>query len=162
MEPNEKIENLPCRTRYRWTEDFKGNRSASELKAAIEKILAAHRLLDCFQEGVRFLARIETSSVLPLTIIKQDRHLTVAHYFLQDGDTNADPAMDLEIGKDGAWYPVSVELADGNCRQSVDGPLQIDFEERRKQADFAAKWAVDLLTQGYGRGEVSQLWGEND
>lgn len=162
MEPSEKIENLPHRTKYRWAEDFKDNRSAVELKAAIEKILAAHRLLGCFQEGARFLARIESSSALPLTIIKQDRHLTVAHYFLQDGDTNVDPAMDLEIGKDGAWYPVSVELADGNCRQCTVGPLKIDFEERRKQAAFAARWAADLLVQGYEQGEVSQLWGEND
>lgn len=162
MEPCAKIENVTHHARYRWTEDFKGNRPANELKDAIEKILAAHRLLGCFQDGARFLARIETGSFLPITIIKQDRQITVAHYFLQDGDSNADPAMDLEIGKDGAWYPISVELSDGNCRQCADGPLQIDYDERRKQAAFAAKWAADLLAQGYERGEVSQLWGEND
>ncbi len=162
MAPSTRIENATHRARYRWSEDFKSNRPASELRAAIEKILAAHRLLGCFQEGARFLARIDTSSAPPITIIKQDQHITVAHYFLQDGDTNADPAMDLEIGKDGAWYPVSVELSDGNFRQCADGPLQIDYDERRKQAAFAANWAADLLFQGYEKGEVSQLWGEND
>lgn len=162
MEPCAKNENTTRKQRYRWTEDFKGNRPASELKAAIEKILAAHQLFGSFRDGVRFHARIESETFLPLTISKQERHITVGHYFMQDCDTYVDPAMDLEVGNDGAWYPISVELADGNCRQCVDSPLRIDFEERRKQVSFAAKWAADLLAQGYERGEVSQLWGEND
>jgi hypothetical protein len=77
-------------------------------------------------------------------------------------DTFADPAMELVEGKDGGWYPIAVELADGNIRQCADGPLRIDYEERRKQAAFAAKWAADLLTLGYEHGNVSQLWGENE
>ena len=162
MEPHTKNENAIHRARYRWTEDFKGNWAASELKAAVETILAAHQLLGSLREGAHFHARIESGTLLPLIISKHDRQITVGQYFMQDCDTYADPAMDLEIGKDGAWYPISVELADGNCRQCVDGPLRIDFEERRKQVSFAAKWAADLLAQGYERGEVSQLWGEND
>lgn len=150
------------RTKYRWTEDFKGNRSAPELRAAVEKILAAHQLLECFKAGSLFYARIDVGAVLPLTITKQDRQITVGHYFMQEGETYADPAMELEEGKDGGWYPIAVELANGNTRQCADGPLRIDYEERRKQAAFAAKWAVDLLTLGYEHGEISQLWGENE
>lgn len=162
MQDNKKAENVPHKVKYRWIEDFKGNRPASELQAAIEKILASHKLLGSFREGTRFLVCIESDSFLPLTIAKHDRLITVGHYFLKDCDTCADPAMDLEIGKDGAWYPVGAELADGNCRQCINGPLQIDFEERRKLVSFAAKWAADLLAQGYEHGEISQLWGEND
>lgn len=153
---------LGHRAKYHWTEDFKWNRSASELKAAVEMILASHQLLECFTAGTHFHVRIGIGSLLPLTISKQDRQIVIGHYFTQDGDTNADPAMELQEGKDGGWYPVSVELADGNIRSCVDGPLWIDFEERRKQAVFAAKWAADLLTPGYQHGEISELWGEND
>lgn len=160
MEAQKKLETH--RQKYRWTEDFKGNRSAQELKAAIETVLANHQLLECFKAGSHFHVRIEASAHLPLTITKQDRQITVGHYFKQDGDTYADPAMELEENRDGGWYPICVELADGNIRQCADGPLQIDFEERRKQVAFAAKWAADFLTHGYQRGEISQLWGEND
>ena len=157
-----KIENAPRRPKYRWTEDFKGSCPATDLQNAVEKILAAHQLLGRFREGVRFHAQIELDGSLPLTIAKQDRHIAIAHPFLSDAEPANDPAMDLELGKDGAWYPVSVELADGDLRQCVDGPFQIDFEERRKQVAFAAKWAAGLLTEGYHQGEVSQLSGEND
>lgn len=157
MEAQKQIETH--RAKYRWTEDFKGNRSAPELKAAVEKILAAHQLLDCFQASYLFFVQIEGSGCLPLTIWKDERNLTVANYFERDGEQEADPAMDLEISKDGAWYPLHVHLAD-DYRSCIDGPLCIDFEERRKQVAFSAKWAADLLARGYDRGEVTKLSGE--
>lgn len=148
------------RAKYRWMEDFKGNRSAAELKVAIETILSAHQLLDCFQSSYHFFAQIEVPGHLPLTIRKDDRNLTVANYFERDGEQEADPAMDLQFSKDGAWYPLHVHLAD-DSRSCIDGPLRIDFEERRKQVAFASKWAADLLANGYQHGEISKLWGEN-
>lgn len=160
MEAQKRLE--PHRAKYRWTEDFKGNRSALELQTVVETILASHQLFECFKAGEIFHVRIEIGSLLPLTISKQGRQITIGHYFLRECETYADPAMELEEGKDGCWYPVNVEFADGNIRSCVDGPFTIDFEERRKQAIFAAKWAADLLTNGYRHGEISQLWGEND
>lgn len=162
MEPSKRIETAPHKPKYRWTENFKGNCPANDLQNTVERILATHQLLGAFRDGARFYVRIELADCLPLAIAKLDQYITVAHPFLCDGDPSNDPAIDLEVGKDGAWYPVSVELADGNCRQCADGPLRIDFEERRKQVAFAAKWAANLLTQGYEQGSVSQLSGGND
>jgi hypothetical protein len=120
---------------------------------------SAQQLLDCFRASYLFFAEIEAPGHLPLTIWRDEKNLTVAHYFKRDGEQEADPALDMEIGKDGAWYPLHVHLAD-DLRSCIDGPLSIDFEERRKQVAFAAKWAADLLTQGYDRGEVTKLSGE--
>lgn len=156
---NTKKESARHRTRYRWTEDYKMNRAACELKVAVQKILGAHQLLECFRESDPFFARIEVPNFLSLTICKDGSYLTVANYFQRDGEQEADPAVDLEIGKDGDWYPVHVHLAD-DYRSCIDGPLFIDFEERRKQVAFAAKWAADLLTSGYEAGEITQLSGE--
>lgn len=162
MEPSASIENTPYRAKYRWTEDFRASLPASELKRAIEKILAGQRLLEAFRESPLFHTRIDAGSFLPLTIAKQERHINIGHYFKRGCDTYADPAMEFEIGKDGAWYPVSVELANGDCRFCTDGPFRLDFEERRKQVSFAAKWSADLLAQDYERGDVLQPWSEND
>lgn len=156
-----KNEPVPHRARYRWTEDFKGNSAARELQAAIQKILDAQQLLECFRASYLFFAQIESPGHLPLTIWKDERNLTVANYFKRDGEQEADPAMDLKISKDGDWYPIHVHLAD-DYRSCVDGPLCIDFEERRKQVAFAAKWAADLLNAGYERGEVTKLSGETE
>lgn len=150
---------VPHRVKYRWTEDFKENRSARALQMTVQKILGAHQLLESFRESSQFFARIEAPDRLPLTIFKDGRNLIIANYFHRDGEQEADPAMDLEIGAGGGWYPIHVHLAD-DYHSCVDGPLFVNSEERRKQVAFAAKWAADLITSGYESGDVTQLSGE--
>jgi hypothetical protein len=161
MELTTRIERPPYKAKYSWAEDIEGNSPAHEIKQIIERILAAHGLLTAFHKGAHFGARIDAEPFLPLTVTKHERHVNIGQFFQRACGTYFDPAMNFEIGKDEAWYPISVELADGNCRQCADGPLLINFEERRKQS-FAAKWAADLLLQGYDRGKVSKRWREND
>lgn len=148
------------RSVYKWLEDSKTNEAATELQFAVEHILRSHQLLNCFESAYHLGVKIESPGDLPLTIRKDGKHITVGRFFWRDGDECADPAVDLEVGKNGLWYPIHVHLTE-DFRSCVDGPLLIDFEERQKQVRFCARWAADLLSRDYDAGEIADLWGEN-
>ena len=145
---------------FPWLEDMTANLSASNLQFTIEHILNSHLLLNCFDAAEHFGVKIEVQGQLPITIRKDGRQITVGSFYWQDESECANPAVDLEIGKDGAWYPVNVQLTDDlrTCRRSS---VEIDFDERAKQVRFCARWAADLMGRGYDTGEVTDLWGEN-
>lgn len=154
------IEGSTYRPTYKWQETSKLNEFATELQLAVEHILRSHQILSCFETAGLFGVRIEREGDLPLSIRRDGKNITVGRFFWRDGGECADPAVQLEVGKNGLWYPIHVEFAD-DFRSCIDGPHSLDFEERQKQVRFCARWSADLMSQSYDTGEVADLWGEN-
>ncbi|MGK5086127.1 hypothetical protein WDW86_01080, partial [Bdellovibrionota bacterium FG-2] len=95
------------------------------MKSAIEKILNAHNQLDAFRTNEDFAVKIANEGFMPLSIEKHGKHVTVTHYYEQNGDLVPDPDMEFVDlgGKD--WLPVAIQHSTGHyCRaaeQAVSG-----------------------------------------
>jgi hypothetical protein len=135
--------------------------TADDIKAATIKILRAHGLYDRFQEAEDFHARIMKPPFHPLTIERHGRQVIVAHYREQGDGMVPDPDMEFWISRDSAWEPVAAIFASGDFRTCMDGPLDVDEEERAQLVSLASAWSRELLAQGFDSGEVCELWGTN-
>lgn len=123
------------------------------MKAAIEKILAAHGILEAFQGNEDFSAKIENSPYLPLCIERHGTQVTVTHYIVQNGDLIPDPDMEFEI-LNGEWAPVALQLAIGayyRASEYREGKRFINPKQVRGQTKFARMWARNLISQGFAK-----------
>ncbi len=124
------------------------------MKAAVEKILAAHRKLQEFNGAEDFHARICNEPYMPLAIERHGSTVTVTHYFEQNGDLVPDPDMEFEISSSGEWLPVAVQFAIGSYHRAIfteDGKRFVNRRELKDQILFSNMWAKNLLEQGFAR-----------
>jgi hypothetical protein len=146
--------------RYQWKEETPRNDPAVGLQQSIERILSAQKLLPTFQESIHFHVQIEVSGHLPLSVSKMENNVTVANYFVEDGEWRLDPAVEMEIGKDRSWYTFTIYLAE-DYHSCAAGPSAIDFKKRKMQVAFTEKWNADLLEAPYDQGEWYELVAEH-
>jgi hypothetical protein len=80
--------------------------------------------------------------------------VSVAHYTEQNGDLMRDPEIVFEIGSDGKWSPVSIQMDyTGYYREAVytgdDGKLYLRPALVKDIAAFARIWDRNLKGQGF-------------
>jgi hypothetical protein len=124
-----------------------------DMKTTIEKILAAHGIIDAFNTNEDYSVKIENKPYLALCIEKHGSQITITHYFEQSGDLIPDPDMEFENINDD-WSPVALQLAIGTyCRAAeyCEGKRFINPRQLREQRQFAKMWARNLLAQGFGK-----------
>jgi hypothetical protein len=123
------------------------------MKTTIEKILAAHGIIEAFNASEDYSVKIENKPYLDLCIEKHGIQVMITHYFEQNGDLIPDPDMEFEI-LNGEWSPVALQLAIGiyyRAAEYRDGKRFVNPRQLREQRQFANMWARNLLSQGFGK-----------
>ncbi len=103
--------------------------------------------------------RLEVEGFMPL-VIESVGHgprgyqlVSVAHYYVQEGDLMADPELTLEVAPDG-WHPVSFTQANLGLyqeavRQDDAGKVTINHKLVKDLQQFARLWGRNLKAQGF-------------
>lgn len=132
--------------------DINMKAQSSTMKKTILKILEKRNQLDKFLNSKEFHLRIENGSYMPLVIERHGQHVTVTHYYSQNGDQIADPDLEMLIGADGEWYPVGLQLCTGHysrARWVEDGKEFINLRINQEIKSFSTMWARNLVVQGW-------------
>jgi hypothetical protein len=126
------------------------------MKSAIEMILSAHQQLDAFRANDHYAVKIASNGFMPLSIEKHGKHVTVTHYFEQNGDLVPDPDVEyVDLGGED-WLPVAIQHSTGHyCKaaeQAASGNWLISKRAMRDLQSFSRMWARNLLAQGFTKG----------
>ena len=130
----------------------------TNMKTAIEKILAVHQQLDAFRANDHYSVKIASEGFMPLSIEKHDKHIMVTHYFEQNGDLVPDPDVEfVDLGGDD-WLPIAIQHSTGlYCKaaeQAASGNWLISKRAMADLKSFVRMWARNLLAQGFARGTL--------
>ena len=128
-------------------------KTAKQMAQVINRI-AQQAGMDLDKVGAH--GKIENEPYMPLCIeVIGEKLVSVAHYFVQNGDLMPDPdaVFFTGCGIDNGWVPVSIQMAIGTYRQASwveDGEIvRFDMREQAEQAAFADMWARNLHEQGF-------------
>lgn len=129
------------------------------MKTAIEQILSALGQLEAFKSSREFAIKIENSPFMPLSIERHGDHITVTHYFEQNGELVPDPDMEFLELKSGRhdWIPIAIQQSTGSyCRAgvNVDGTWKFNAKTMRELESFSRMWARNLIAQGFQNGVI--------
>lgn len=136
--------------------------TAKNLQSYIEELLGTHQLLDSFQKTKHFCAVIGNYGSRPLHIERHGNRVTVAQYIAADDDLLPSPEIIHQIDERGEWSPTEAHFTTQTMRNCVDGSWFSNFRERLYIRKFSRQWLKRLAPQMYERGEVLELWGENE
>lgn len=136
--------------------------TAKNLQGYIEELLGTHQLLDSFQGMKHFCAVIGIYGARPLHIERHGNKVTVAQYIVADEDLMPSPEIIFLMNERGQWLPAEAHFTTGAWRNCVDGSWLSNFRERLYIRKFSDQWLKRLAPQMYERGEVMELWGENE
>lgn len=114
-------------------------------------------------ESLRDLGlRLESDGYMPLVIEwvgfgpRDWDMISVAHYYVQNGDVMRDPEMCFEVDEDGKWHPVIYQQDNlGYYDDKVvmmdakTGKFKIDRKKEKEMMDFAKEWDQNLKDQGF-------------
>lgn len=131
----------------------------SKLIETVERIVKAagrqEEWAGVLSSGEHFHLRIENGSFMPLVIEswrlplkREERVISVAHYFEQNGDLVPDP--DVEILGDG--FPMNITTQFGYTRVArwdEAGELQWNQAKRYELQRFMNMWARNIKAQGF-------------
>jgi hypothetical protein len=138
--------------------------AAGSLQDYIEGLLGAYQLLDCFQQTKNFSATIGISGSRPLHIERRSGKIIIGQYARATGEVLLlpDPEMTFEVDERGHWYPQDAFFGNGIWVNCTDGSWLSNLRERRYLWTLADRWTQALVKQNFERGEVAELWGENE
>ena len=125
---------------------------SSTMKKTILKILEKRNQLEKFLNSTEFHLKIESDTYMPLVIERYGMHVTVTHYYNQNGDQIPDPDLEMLIGADGEWYPVGLQLCTGHysrARWVENGRELINLRINQEIKSFSTMWAKNLLAQDW-------------
>lgn len=125
---------------------------SSTMKKTILKILEKRNQLETFLNSAEFYLKIENEGYMPLVIERHGKHITVTHYYNQNGDQIPDPDLEMLIGADGDWYPVGLQLCTGHysrARWEENGKEFINLRINQEIKSFSTMWARNLAAQGW-------------
>ena len=118
------------------------------MQKTVEDIAAAAGALDQFNSAVEagecFYLKAQVAGYMPLVIevLGPSREVSVAHYFIQNGDSMRDPEYVFETNK---WRPVEVTMDPVNFyHRSPRG-----FYLAGGASDFCRMWATNIREQGF-------------
>lgn len=124
-------------------------------QSTIEGLLAAHGLLEAFQENDSFHVRLDQPGYERLVIERHGDLISVAHYYEQNGDLVPDPDVELHYP---TWVPTAITQAFGGYRQKFlerDGQTYVDTRFHKEVSAFLVLWARNIRAQGWAeRGQV--------
>lgn len=132
--------------------DMNMKTQSSTMKKTILKILEKRNQLEKFLNSMEFHLRIENPGYMPLVIERHGQHVTVTHYYNQNGDQIADPDLKMLIGADGDWYPVGLQLCTGHysrARWTENGRELTNLRINQEVKSFSTMWARNLAAQGW-------------
>jgi len=122
------------------------------MQATITEIAEKHGLNLQFREAA---LKLEREPYMPLVIEKIGPHrLSVAHYYVENGDAIADPDMEFFTG-DQQWLPYAITQVIGGYQNAVefngDCTQILRYAPRlmRSLAEFGEMWAGNIKTQGW-------------
>ncbi|MBX2994096.1 MAG: hypothetical protein KF681_04725 [Bdellovibrionaceae bacterium] len=136
--------------------------TAKNLQEYIEGLLGAHQLLDCFQQTKNFSATIGISGSRPLHIERRAGKIIIGQYAYADDELLPDPEIILEMDERGRWHPQDAFFGNGIWVNCTDGSWLSNLREHRYLRTLADRWTKALADQNFERGEVVELWGENE
>ena len=127
-------------------------KASPRMKAVIEKLAKKHAV-DLSQEGAHFRLDMPGFDRLCVENIGVGR-ISVAHYFVMNGDLVAEPDIEFLVDEKGAWLPLNItQSMTGFTRYAVfDSREELIVENERGQrqlADFANTWANNIEAQGW-------------
>ena len=131
-------------------------RRRSSMQVSIERILQAHGLLEDFNTNTEFHARFEKGGYDPLVIERLgSERVSVAHYFVQNGDLMADPDIVFDFE---TWCPIEITQAPvGVYRRKFferNGKQYVDVSFHRDVMALVNVWAKNLRFQAWENAEL--------
>lgn len=121
----------------------------------IEGLLAAHGLLEAFQQNDSFHVRLDQPGYERLVIERHGDLISVAHYYEQNGDLVPDPDVELHYP---TWVPTAITQAFGGYRPKFlerDGQTYVDTRFHKEVSAFLVLWARNIRAQGWAhQGQV--------
>jgi hypothetical protein len=132
------------------------------LQRYIEGLLGAHQLLDSFQKTKHFCTVISVEGSIPLHIERHGDIVTIAQYISTDDDLLPSPEIVFRVNEYGQWLPQEAHFSIGEWKSCIAGSWLSNIRERLYIRKFSEQWLKRLSPQMYERGEVMELWGEND
>lgn len=127
---------------------------ANGMKTIIGK-LAQKYGLNLTQPGAHMVLNMPNFDRLVVEAVDEHRIL-VAHYFEQNGDLVADPAVTFFVDGAGEWIPIGIDMVLAGSRSYVklvgdaqDIELCHDPEGQADLAEFCATWATNIESQGW-------------
>ena len=124
-------------------------------QTTIEKLLAAHNLLESFHSQLDFHVRFDMPGYQRLVIERHGELISVAHYFEQNGDLISDPEVELHYP---TWTPTAITQSIGYRREKFierEGQTFVDTKFHREVSSFLSMWARNIQAQGWAqRGQV--------
>ena len=125
-------------------------------QTTIEKLLAAHNLLESFHSQLDFHVRFDMPGYQRLVIERHGELISVAHYFEQNGDLVPDPEVELHYP---TWTPIAITQAFGIRREKfttrMNNMTLVDTRFDREVSSFLSMWARNIQAQGWAqRGQV--------
>ena len=99
-------------------------------QSTIEGLLAAHGLLEAFQQNDSFHVRLDQPGYERLVIERHGDLISVAHYYEQNGDLVPDPDVELHYP---TWVPTAITQAFGGYRPKFlerDGQTYVDTDRK--------------------------------
>jgi len=124
-------------------------------QTTIEKLLAAHNLLENFHAQLDFHVRFDMSGYQRLVIERHSELISVAHYFEQNGDLVPDPEVELHYP---FWEPTAITQVMGLRREKFiqrDDETLVDIRFDREVSAFLSLWARNIQAQGWAqRGQI--------
>lgn len=136
--------------------------SAKNLQGYIEELLGAHQLLECFQKAKHFCAVIGIDGSMPLRIERYGDMVVVTQYPGADGFLLTSPEIICRVSERGQWLPIEARVSLEKWHNCASGSWLSNLRERFYIRRFSARWLKRLAPQMYERGEVLELWGENE
>lgn len=124
-------------------------------QSTIEGLLAAHGLLEAFQQNDSFHVRLDQPGYERLVIERHGDLISVAHYYEQNGDLVPDPDVELHYP---TWVPTAITQAFGGYRPKFlerDGQTYVDTRFHKEVSAFLVLWARNIRAQGWAhQGQV--------
>ncbi|HPO87261.1 MAG TPA: hypothetical protein PLN86_15575 [Candidatus Hydrogenedentes bacterium] len=125
---------------------------ATLFQTTIEKLLAAHNLLETFHTQLDFHARFDMPGYQRLVIERHGELISVAHYFKQNGDLVPDPEVELHYP---TWTPTAITQAFGIRREKfitrMNNMVLVDTRFDREVSSFLSMWARNIQAQGWAQ-----------
>jgi hypothetical protein len=126
--------------------------SAEQMKKVIHNVLEKRMKLSEFQVQEDFHLRIENDPFMPLVIERQGDHVSVTHYYSQNGDLVADPDLEFLVRND-KWLPVGMQDYFGYSRALLldheTNEIRINSTKYSSILSFTNSWARNIKAQGY-------------